>query len=79
MTWRDYKRTTEAALKGRRARVLRRLESRGGNVIHEGALVTIRGKMNGLRIEVDECERCHSSIGMSKVSPTDLELLPAGA
>lgn len=79
MTDREYLKFTSAQLRGRRARVVVRIQSKGGDVINPGAVVTIRDKGGGLAIATDECETCHQSAYVRGVAPESLELLPGPA
>ena len=72
----EYKRMTEAKLKGRRAITLMDISSRGGAIIPKGATVTIVGKQAGLRIRTDKCPTCGCQFEIWKVSPTDIEFIP---
>ena len=76
MTWAEYRRVREVDLKGRRGRVLRRVCNKAGHVLNEGALVTIRGKANGLELETEPCEHCKQSMIVRGIDPNDVEVGP---
>lgn len=76
MTGKEYDRMTARELVGRKARLLRDHENRGGMVIGAGAIVTIVKKFGGLDIRTTRYAHCQCETGIRQVNPYDLELLP---
>lgn len=72
---RDYNRLTSDQFKGRKARTLRKIESRLLS-LPVGSIVTIVRKFSGFEIATPECQCCGVSVFMTRVGFEALDLLP---
>ena len=75
MTWAEYRRMTAEAMIGRKVELMTRINNRYMK-LEVGARGTIRAKWKGLEINFDRCPVCGSAPIVSRISPSDIKLLP---
>ncbi len=70
--WREYRRLTDAQVRGRLVRTLVALETPSMRV-PAGTVLTVRGKWKGYALEATTCPACGVTMQMRKVPPADLD------
>jgi hypothetical protein len=69
-----YRQTTQEEMKGRRVRLLNKIQN-GRFIFKAGTFLTIQGKSGGLSLVTDECPCCGIRAFITKVSPGYVDLV----